>query len=679
MELSNEKELNVEDNVSLPNNQSMEEINSNNSVNDGIETPAVESANEAAEINSDVENAVSEIHEEIPTVQEHENHHEENELSEIAEESFLHLSRKELIEKLRILSEDADVMSKKNNIRAIREAFITISKDEINKLKSAFYAKKAEMEEADEEEFKMPEDPLREKFSDLMKLINQKIQKQIKEKEIQLQKNLADKKNIIDEIKKIVDDPAFNFKEVTKIHELQSKWREIGYVPNSDADNLWESYKFHIQRFYDKLSKDRELKELDFKKNFQEKKLLCEAAEDLIVLESINEAVSKARLLMNKWKEIGAVKKEDNEAVWQRFTAAIDKVYERQKQYFDSLKESHTQNLNIKNEIVEIMKSLVEELPVNHAGWVDKSEKADKLMEIWKNTGFASKEENEAVWKRFKEQRDIFYHAKEKFYAELRQRLTHNLKLKQDMCEQVEKLAVSTDWKNTTNIIRKIQEQWKTVGPIPKKHSEKVWQRFRKACDEFFENKKLNFAEEEQTQQQNLGAKNELIAKIEAFSLFEDNNETIQELKKFQNEWMAIGHVPFKEKEALNKRYKDAIDAKFNQVKSRVGENNKMLMQMRIKDLQNSSKGNDKLKEEKQKLRDKISRINAEIIQLENNSGFFAKSKNAEEILKDVNAKIANLKKETERLKAQIRMIDETVNPKKENTAEDNSNVESEA
>jgi hypothetical protein len=309
------------------------------------------------------------------------------------------------------------------------------------------------------------------------------------------------------------------------------------------------------------------------------------------------------------------------------------------------------------------MTELASKTATNHKEWQELTEKSDAIMNTWKQVGFASKEQNETIWKNFKEQRDIFYKAKEEFYDGLRQMLTHNLKLKQDMIEQVEALANSTDWRNTTNTIKNIQEQWKTVGAVSKKHSEKVWARFRKACDTFFENKKLNFADEEIQQQKNLEAKNELITKIENFQLLENNNETIQELKKFQSEWMGIGHIPFKVKEDVNSRYKKAIDKQFDLVRAKVGDNHKSLFQMKYQELGNSPKGADKIKEEKQKLRDRITKINIEIAQFENNIGFFAKSSGADAILKDVRAKIENSKREIARIKEQLKMLDEIGKP----------------
>ncbi len=603
----------------------------------------------------------------IPELPEIEEHLEEKSEDVSEEVSFEHLKRPELVHKLEEISRGEDLISIKKEIKALRDAFVAISKDEFNALRDAFNLKRAEQAEvetdSEPEPFVAPEDPLRERYRNVVEKINAKIQQQIKDKEKQLIKNLNEKREIIDAIKNIVDNPAFNFKELEKIHELQTKWRNIGFVPTGDSNNIWESYKFHTGRFYDRLARDKELKELDHRKNLHEKKLLCEKAEELIVEPSLKIAIDKVKALQKHWKEVGGVSREDNELIWERFNSAVDKVYTRQREYVDKLREQQKANFDQKSELLALMTDLASKTATNHKEWQELTEKSDAIMNTWKQVGFASKEQNETIWKNFKEQRDIFYKAKEEFYDGLRQMLTHNLKLKQDMIEQVEALANSTDWRNTTNTIKNIQEQWKTVGAVSKKHSEKVWARFRKACDTFFENKKLNFADEEIQQQKNLEAKNELITKIENFQLLENNNETIQELKKFQSEWMGIGHIPFKVKEDVNSRYKKAIDKQFDLVRAKVGDNHKSLFQMKYQELGNSPKGADKIKEEKQKLRDRITKINIEIAQFENNIGFFAKSSGADAILKDVRAKIENSKREIERIKEQLKMLDEIGKP----------------
>lgn len=650
----------VDENVAVQENKNLSVEDSDHEI---VET--LESEKELIEASLPKESIID--LESIPELPEIEEHLEEKSDDVSEEVSFEHLKRPELVHKLEEISRGEDLISIKKEIKALRDAFVAISKDEFNALRDAFNLKRAEQAEvetdSEPEPFVAPEDPLRERYKNVVEKINAKIQQQIKDKEKQLIKNLNEKREIIDAIKNIIDNPAFNFKELEKIHELQTKWRNIGFVPTGDSNNIWESYKFHIGRFYDRLARDKELKELDHRKNLHEKKLLCEKAEELIVEPSLKIAIDKVKALQKHWKEVGGVSREDNELIWERFNSAVDKVYSRQREYVDKLREQQKINFDQKSELLALMTDLASKTASNHKEWQELTEKSDAIMNTWKQVGFASKEQNETIWKNFKEQRDIFYKSKEEFYDGLRQMLNHNLKLKQDMVEQVEALVNSTDWRNTTNTIKNIQEQWKTVGPVSKKHSEKIWARFRKACDTFFENKKLNFADEEIQQQKNLESKNELIARIENFQLLENNNETIQELKKFQSEWMGIGHIPFKVKEEVNSRYKKAIDKQFELVRAKVGDNHKSLFQMKYQELGNSPKGADKIKEEKQKLRDRITKINIEIAQFENNIGFFAKSSGADAILKDVRAKIENSKREIGRIKEQLKMLDEIGKP----------------
>jgi len=628
-------------------------------------TETIEAKTEVTESTSSIESLID--IESIPEIPEIEENVEEKTEDVSEDVSFDHLKRPELVHKLEEIARGEDLISVKKEIKALRDAFVAISKEEFNSLRDAFNLKKAEQTESEteseQEPFVAPEDPLRERYKNVVEKINAKIQQQIKDKEKQLIKNLNEKREIIDAIKNIVDNPAFNFKELEKIHELQTKWRNIGFVPTGDSNNIWESYKFHTTRFYDRLARDKELKELDHRKNLHEKKLLCEKAEELILESSLKTALDRVKALQKHWKEVGGVAREDNELIWERFNSAVDKVYARQREYTDSLREKQKINFDQKSELLALMIELASKTASNHKEWQELSQQADAIMNTWKQVGFANREQNESIWKNFKEQRDIFYKAKEEFYSNMFQVFNHNLKLKQDMCEQVEALSTSTDWRNTTNTIKNIQEQWKTVGAVSQKHSDKIWNRFRKACDTFFENKKLNFADEEIQQQKNLEAKNELITKIENFQLLENNNDTIQELKKFQSEWMGIGHIPFKVKEDVNTRYKKAIDKQFELVRAKVGDNHKSLFQMKYQEIGNSPKGADKIKEEKQKLRDRITKINIEIAQFENNIGFFAKSSGADAILKDVRAKIENSKREIVRIKEQMKLLDEIGKP----------------
>ncbi|MFN5494563.1 MAG: DUF349 domain-containing protein [Bacteroidota bacterium] len=637
------------------------------------EIPSVEGAYESPSP------AVHQDASDMPVVEIHEANPEEFSDEGAAEESYSHLSRKELLAKLEELLKQDDILSLRKPVREIRDCFLNLTKEERKLQEEKIKAVSEEDESEDEKQAQQP-DEFHEQFVNLLRAFNHRLYQLQQTREKEQKANLLVKKQIIEEIRQLADSVELNFKQIEKLHDLQNRWRSTGLVPTGESNNLWEDYRFNTGRFYERLKIDKELRELDQKKNLVAKNTLCEKAEENIIEPSLKTALETAKELQQAWKEIGPVPKEINESLWQRFTAALDKVFQRQREYIDSRRESHAQSVQLKEALIAEMQKISEAQPLSHKEWLEVSQQAEQLMEKWKLAGFANKEKNEELWKLFKSLRDTFYKSREKFYAELRQALSHNLKLKQDICEQAETLANSTDWKNSGNTIRQLQEQWKSIGPVSKKHSDKVWARFRKACDSFFENKKLHFADEVEQQSKNLELKNQLISKIETFELLDNNNDTISALKQFQNEWMGIGHVPFKEKESLNSRYRKVIDKKFEEVRARVGDNQRSLFTMKYQSMKNDSRGTEKLADEKQKIRDRIGRLNQEILQAENNMGFFAKSANAESILKDARTKVENTKREIQKLKEQLKIIDQTqqgVSPKKENVDGASSPAES--
>jgi hypothetical protein len=566
------------------------------------------------------------------------------------EESVQHLSRKELLDRMRQEAAKDDPASRRNLIQSIREAFIILSREEQQRNLERY------LEDGGvREEYEAPADALGEEFHQLDGHFRAALAEQARKRDKQLQENLRLKKLIIEDIRSLVDSSEINKQTFDRLHELQEKWRETGMVPQADSDNIWKTYRFHTDKFYEKLKINNELRELDHKKNLAAKTEICDKAEELLVEPGIGKAMEGIRALQIRWKETGPVARDVNETIWQRFSSACDKIFARQREFMESRKSQQEAAKAAKEALIEAMQELLNKPAQGHKEWMERSQESEQLMERWKQIGFASREINEGLWKTFRELRDQFFKSKESYYNELRATLSHNLKLKQDMCDQVEKLSTSTDWRNTTNVIRKIQDEWKTVGPVPRKHADKVWGRFRKACDAFFESKKLHFADSDAEQQRNLEAKQELIARIEAFQLLENNQDTIQALKAFQAEWMGIGHVPFKQKESLNNRYRAAIDKQFDSVRGRVGEHHRAVVSVRYEEM-GRQKG--KLQEERGRLGDKIKRLHQEIAQLENNMGFFAKSKGADTILKEVRGKIEAARQEINRLKDQQKLID---------------------
>lgn len=572
-------------------------------------------------------------------------------------ENYFSLSQAELMERLQTINASSDFYSKKLNVREIREAYRNHQRDTFNANLLKF-----KEDGGDPKEFEAPENPMDEKFNELIKSFNGKVAEENKRKERELQNNLKSKLQLISEVKTIVDGAA-GAEALDQIHEIQAKWRAIGLVPASDTEVTWKNFNHHINRYFDGLKFLKELRELDYKRNLELKTALCERAEKLIIEPTIKVAIEGVRSLMEEWKEIGPTSKESNETIWQRFTSAMDNVYARQKEYLDKRKAEFDINLAKKRELVEKMRPFVDFESDRNTEWKEKTTDVEAIMNEWKQVGFAAKADNDAIWEEFKAMREKFYTTRNAHFDKIHSMFVHNQKAKTELCEQAERLKESTNWRDTSNAIKKLQEEWKQIGPVPQKLSDKLWKRFRAACDVFFDNMKLHFEESDKKNAENLSAKEELIKRVEAFELLDDNNETIEKLKAFQSEWMGIGHVPMKEKERINTAYKKAIDAHFEKVRSRVGEHNKNTFRARYTapSQNNHSGGNqqNKLRDDKFKLQDRIKKIQSEIAQQENNLSFFAKSKNADMVLKEVKGRIDAAHNEVRKLKDQIKILDE--------------------
>lgn len=622
------------------------------------ETPQTEivEASSTLEVAEETIPVVAEVLADEPAIEE--THNDGVALEELEQrENYFSLSQAELMERLQTINASSDFYSKKLNVREIREAYRNHQRDTFNANLLKF-----KEDGGDPKEFEAPENPMDEKFNELIKSFNGKVAEENKRKERELQNNLKAKLQLISEVKTIVDGAA-GAEALDQIHEIQAKWRAIGLVPASDTEVTWKNFNHHINRYFDGLKFLKELRELDYKRNLELKTALCERAEKLIIEPTIKVAIEGVRSLMEEWKEIGPTSKETNETIWQRFTSAMDNVYARQKEYLDKRKAEFDVNLAKKRELVEKMRPFVDYESDRNTEWKEKTTEVEAIMNEWKQVGFAAKADNDAIWEEFKAMREKFYTTRNAHFDKIHSMFVHNQKAKTELCEQAERLKESTNWRDTSNAIKKLQEEWKQIGPVPQKLSDKLWKRFRAACDVFFDNMKLHFEESDKKNAENLSAKEELIKRVEAFELLEDNNETIEKLKAFQSEWMGIGHVPMKEKERINTAYKKAIDTHFEKVRSRVGEHNKNTFRARYTapSQNNHSGGNqqNKLRDDKFKLQDRIKKIQSEIAQQENNLSFFAKSKNADMVLKEVKGRIDAAHNEVRKLKDQIKILDE--------------------
>jgi len=498
------------------------------------------------------------------------------------------------------------------------------------------------------------EDDLR----NLMKEFRAARSKQHRELEDEKEENLQRKYEIIDEIKNLVNRKESINKTFHEFRELQQEWREIGLVPQSKLKDLWENYHHHVENFYDYIKINRELRDLDLKKNLEAKIILCEKAEELLVEPSVIKAFNILQKYHEQWREIGPVPREKKEELWERFKAATSKINKKHQAYFEDRKQDQKKNLEAKTVLCEKAEEIANQEILNHKDWDKKSRELIELQKVWRTIGFAPKRDNNRIYERFRSACDKFFDAKREFYAQNKELQMNNLQMKTDLCVQAESLKDSTDWRKTTEEFIHIQKKWKEIGPVPRKHSDAIWKRFRAACDFFFDNKSKHFNHVDEEQVENLKLKKDVIAEVEAYKLTKDENTDLAVIKEFQRRWTDIGHVPFKDKDIVQNEFRDAINKHFDSLKIDDHKRNLLKFKTKMSNISGTTRGNNKMRYERDKYVSKLKQMESDLILLNNNIGFFANTKNAESLIEDVNKKIADTQEKIEFLKEKIRIID---------------------
>ncbi|MCC6252113.1 MAG: DUF349 domain-containing protein [Bacteroidia bacterium] len=647
-----EKSLNVE---TMENNE--DKLNTAAGINEGMHN------NEQKEANDDISEQLK--HEDsVDIVSAEETNATDNEVEailsekeeEISAQSYINLSKPELFEKLKQLAQTDEDGSSWQEIRTIKLAHSELVKDDKNRKLQEFIA-----DGGAEGEFVYQEDDLDQAFKTLFTGFEYHRQEVKKKKDAELLENTNIKKGIVENLKVLAEEAnngGLQLKNIfDRLHEMQDKWRNTGSMVASEHKLVSDAYRFACDKVYEYIQIDKEFRELNYKKNLEIKKELCEKAEQLIIEPSIKKAIESLKQLQEEWKEAGAVSKENNEVIWERFKKASDQVYARLKDYIETIKARHEENKIGKLKLIETLEKTTATLPENASGWQKMTEELELILADWKKLGFAAKKDNETLWNTFKSLRDKFFKAKEAYFEEIKKVHQENYRLKNDLCMKVEEVKDSTDWKKTTDYIITLQKEWKNIGPVNYKQSEKIWQRFRAACDHFFERKKLNFAEQDAVQAENLKAKAELIERIENYVKVEDNNINFENLKNFQNEWLNIGHVPIKEKEKINSAYRKAIDKHFDDIRTTNSEKFKAQFINKINHISNSPGGKSKVNEEMYQLQEKIRRKEHEAALLDNNIGFFGNSKGADTLLKESKKKLELLRNDIKNMKEQMKML----------------------
>ena len=567
---------------------------------------------------------------------------------------FSALNKLELIEILEETVQDADVVKIKDKVVAIKSNFLRICKEERDREMEQFI-----LDGGDKENYEHVEDPLEVRFKAAFNIFRDNKLKYNEAVEEQKVVNLQQKNAILEELKQLINSEETLKKTYDEFRSLQDRWKEIGQVPATEITNLWNNYHFLVEKFYDKVKINRELRDLDLKKNLEAKIELCEKTEELLLEKSVTKAFKLLQKYHDEWKEIGPVPQEKKDEIWERFKNTTDKINQVRREHYSKIQEEQQGNYDAKAAICEKIEELLNDNINSIGAWQKKSNDVNELFKLWKTIGPAQKKLNDEIWARFKGSMDAFFANKKEFFSRLKEQQLENYNRKLQLCVEAEALADSKEWKKATDRIKKLQEEWKKIGPVPKRHSDKIWKRFRSACDAFFTSKSEHFSGIKGVEEENLRLKRELLERIKAYEIKAERSENMEAIKAFQREWMAIGYVPMKYKDATQDEYRKSIDALFDKMKFNENEISTAQYRNMVEGMKDDPESRDKVRRERNILTNKITKLREEISVLENNIGFFSGSKQSEIMRAEYEKKINRAKNDVKVLEAKLKILNE--------------------
>ena len=563
-------------------------------------------------------------------------------------------TKEEVLLRLKEVAQDAE-NANKQELDGLKQTFYKIHNAEIEAAKKTFVENGGA-----EEEFIAQPSSVEEEFKSLMAAIKEKRSALAAEIEKQKEENLQVKLSIIEELKELVKSPDDANKSYNEFKKLQQQWNEVKLVPQAKVNELWKNYQLYVEKFYDILKLNNEFREYDFKKNLEIKTHLCEAAEKLADEQDVVSAFHQLQKLHQEFRDTGPVAKELRDEIWNRFKAASTAVNRRHQQHFEALKETEQHNLDQKTVICEIVEAIEFDQLKTFAAWETKTQEVIALQNKWKTIGFAPQKMNVKIFERFRKACDEFFKKKGEFFKLLKEGMNANLEKKKALCEKAESLKDSTEWKETAEILTKLQKEWKTIGPVSKKYSDAVWKRFITACDYFFEQKGKATSSQRSVEQENLEKKKAIIARLTAIDETTDADEASKEVRELMKEWNGIGHVPFKEKDRLYKQYHGLIDQLFDRFN--ISASNKKLSNFKSSIGNIQSGGSQSLYREREKLVRTYENMKNELQTYENNLGFLTtSSKKGNSLLTEINRKVEKLKADIELVKEKIKVVDENI------------------
>ena len=542
----------------------------------------------------------------------------------------------------------------------------TPAKDEVDLLKTTFYKlhfaeREAAMKEyldngGDPETYQVVPDADEETFKAEMGLIKEKRAQAFLEQEKEKEANLQRKLEIIEQIKNMATTPEDANKNFQEFKKLQQEWKEIRLVPAEKANELWRNYQHYVEQYYDLLKLNSEAREYDFRKNLELKTKLCEAAERLDEEPDVISAFHQLQKLHQEYRETGPVSKELREEIWQRFKAASTVINKKHQQHFDDMRAREEENLARKTELCERVEAIAKEENKSASDWERRTKEIIAIQAEWKTIGFAPQKMNVKIFERFRAACDDFFGRKGEFFKDMKARFAENAEKKRVLVEKAQALADSTDWKGTSDKLIALQKEWKTIGTVPKKLGDQLWNDFLGACNKFFEARNAANAGTRNAERENLEKKRGVIEQLKG--LLEDAGDNVQQqVQKLVDEYQSIGHVPFKDKDKIYKEYREVLDKIYKELNVSIARRRLDNFKSNLKSM--AEKGVDALDNERSRLMRRYEAMKQEIQTYENNLGFLnASSKKGNSLIDEMNRKVQKLKDDIQLVKDKIKAID---------------------
>lgn len=560
------------------------------------------------------------------------------------------MSKEELLEALKTVKSEQTIGTAAKFVKSIKAKLQEINKELEEEQKAMFLS-----EGGNEEDFTFDEGDTEREINALANEINQASKEAYAAAAKEREQNLLVKQNILEQFSRLVESGEAVHK-FAECRDWQKQWKETGSVPQENALEINTQYKRLLDKYYEQVKLDRDMRELDQKKNLKAKEDIIAQAEALLSEQNHTKAFHTIQDLFARWKETGPVAKDQNEAVWEKFSAIKKKITDQFHQHVDTLKSNEQENYAVKQALCQELEELV-------AGPYDSNRNCDlalnKLRDIqerWRKAGFAPKSVSEEIFAKYRQLCDSVYRKRREFFKAQDAILEGNYKKKIELCKKAEEVQDSTDWNATADVLKALQKEWKTIGSVPRKHSDDIWKRFRAACDKFFESKAQHASGQESQYAENLVKKQALIEELKAAAIPEDEKEHLKLIKEYQTRWSEIGFVSAKEKDAINKEFTKLIDQHFDKLHLDADARELKTFELRLDTLAQDPKALDSLYREREKLYNQLKKAEADLVQVQNNAGFFANADN--KILRDIQKNVDKAQKTVDKLKSHMKLID---------------------